>query len=416
MCRITLLFITVLLLAGNFRAEGKVLADTLNLPAAKPPKTPRFFSLNTTGGIVLPTNEFVNEGCLPFYGALALKYGIYSKGDSWEDIAYGMPYYGVGLYAAKFSKKHIGTPISLFVFQGGELAKLSSKWSLNYELNLGMSFNWDSYDRFDNPNNIALGSSVNAHVGANGYFKNKLSPNWDLHFGVGLTHFSNGTQQLPNKGLNLFAPFVELVYNLDPVPATDKKSEMMKPPPLEKRIDYDLMVTITSRQIVIDTTGTGLPSRLLDHNFKVFGLSYAAMFVNSYKYRWGPSLELVYDESSGVQAWRQMHPDDGLYYDRIKLGPFHKRLTMGLSLKGELTFQRISFFANIGYNFLHGNKYDYRVYQIIGAKAYVKDNIFGTFGIRAGRFSKAQYLYWSIGYTIPGKPLKKGKFLQYLLP
>lgn len=70
---------------------------------------------------------------------------------------------------------------------------------------------------------------------------------------------------------------------------------------------------------------------------------------------------------------------------------------------------RISIFANFGYNLLHGNEYDYRFYQIMGVKAYLKENLFGTFGIRASRFSKAQYLYWSLGYSFDGKPFKKKK-------
>ena len=38
---------------------------------------------------------------------------------------------------------------------------------------------------------------------------------------------------------------------------------------------------------------------------------------------------------------------------------------------------RISIFANFGYNLLHGNEYDYRFYQIMGVKAYLKENLFG---------------------------------------
>ena len=415
MDRITLLLIALFLLIGSFGAEGKVLSDTIF--TVKDKGVPRFLALNGMGGIVIPTNEFVQGDRVPFYGSAAIKYGIYSTGDSWEDFAYGMPYYGVGVYTAQFTKR-LGTPVSLFLFHGGDLKRFSPKWSLKYELNLGMAFNWKSYDRFDNPNNVALGSTTNAHVGANVYMKKNLSPHWDLNFGLGLTHFSNGAQRLPNKGVNMFAPFVELVYNLEPVSlSAGSATGSQKPPFFGKRVDYDLMLTITSRQILQDTTGTGRPTPQIDRNFKVFGLNYAAMFVSSYKYKWGPSLELMYDEGSGVQAWRQMHPDDGKIYDRVKMGSFSKRFSIGLSAKGEMTFQHVSFFANIGYNLLHGNTYDFRTYQIIGAKAYLKDNLFGVFGIRATHFSKAQYLYWSIGYTIRGKAVgNKDKLLNRIVP
>lgn len=381
-------------------------------------RTPGFLALNGMGGIVIPTNDYIKKGCLPAYAAFSFKYGKYAKGDRWQDIAYGMPYYGVGVYAANiFGRKSLGDPISIFLFQGGNLKTFSPSLSLKYEMNLGMSFNWKPYDAFDNPNNIAIGSSTNAHVGINAYLKQKLSKRFDVHVGLSLTHFSNGASQLPNKGINMAAPFVELVYNLDYEKSNLINRAALTPPPLEKRIDYDFLLTISTRQVRLDTTGTNLPSRLLDKNFKVFALSYATLFVNSYKYKWGPSVDIVYDESSKIKAWRQIHPEDGQYHDRIKLGPVGKRFSVGLSVKGELTFDRMNIFAHLGYNLLHGNKYDYRFYQIMGLKFYLKDDLFATFGIRAGHFSKAQYLYWSIGYTLKGKSLgKKDKYIHHIVP
>ncbi|MDR1201266.1 MAG: hypothetical protein LBL58_06505 [Tannerellaceae bacterium] len=411
-----LLLIILLFVTKSSYAGGIATSDSIS-PVKK--GLPHFLSFTGTGSIVLPTNDYIREGSrTPWYSAVSLKFGTYSTGDSWEDFAYGMPYSGIGVYTAKFfNKKALGTPVSLYLFQGGDLKRFNSNWSLKYEFDLGMSFNWKPYDIFDNPDNIALGSASNVHVGANVYMKRRLNNRWDLHMGVGVTHFSNGAQRLPNKGINLLSPFIECVYNFNPESIDYSRHSKFTPPPLEKRIDYDILFTITSRQVRVDTAGTGLPQRILDKNFKVFGLSYATMFVNSYNYKWGPSIEMVYDESSGVKVWRQIHPDDGQYYDRVKPGPVYERFSIGLSLKGEMTYRRISFFANMGYNLFHGNAYDYRFYQIIGAKAYLKDNIFGVFGICASRFSKAQYLYWSIGYTIKGKPLtKKDKYINHILP
>lgn len=415
MRKANLLILLLIICTGSFCKAEAIASDSISAKS----KRPQFFALNTTGGFVLRTNDYIKAGnCIPMYGSLSFKYGIKSAGDKWEDVAYGMPYYGIGIYTAKFfNKGALGTPVSLFLFQGGELKRYNRKLSLHYELNLGMSFNWKPFDAFDNPDNIALGSSVNAHVGANVYLKRRLSHAWDINFGLSLTHFSNGAQQLPNKGINLGAPFIELVYNLNNESLNDQDKERLVPPPHDTRIDYDITFTSTTRQIRVDTLGTGLPSRLIDKNFKVFGLSYATLFVPNYKYKWGPSLEIVYDESSDVKVWRQLHQEDQQYYDRVKLGPLHKRFSVGLSMKGEMTFPYISFFANLGYNILHGNDYDYRFYQIIGAKAYLSDNLYGTFGIRASRFSKAQYLYWSIGYTIKGKAInKKDKYINHILP
>ncbi|MDH6358283.1 hypothetical protein [Parabacteroides sp. PF5-9] len=405
-----LLILLLFILIGGVSVAQGLLRDSISDQKRKP----QFLAVNTMGGLILKTNEYIKEGSrIPAYNSFSLKYGIRSTGDEWEDVAYGMPYYGVGFYVAKFyNKKGLGVPLSFYLFQGGDLGQIGSL-PLKYELNLGMSFNWTPYDAFDNPKNVAVGGQTNVHVGANVYLKKKLNEVWDLNFGLGLTHFSNGAKRLPNKGVNLFAPFVELVYNFNDKPVGITSKEKLTPPVFEKRMDYDIVFTTTSRHIKIDTLETGLPSRYLDRDFKVFGLSYATLFVPNYKYKWGPSVELVYDESSEVKVWREQHPDDGMFYDRVKLGSWHNRFSLGLSIKGEMSLPYVSFFAQLGYNILHTNDYDYRFYQIIGAKAYLKDNLFGTFGIRANRFSKAQYLYWSIGYTIKGKRLKKKEIYLY---
>lgn len=410
----------ILLLLCCFRGlEAATEIDSLSVEPVKS-KKPQFFALNVTGGFVFPTNDFVSgENKIPYYSSVSAKYGISSSGSKWEDFAYGMPYYGVGFYSAHFfRKKELGLPMSLYVFQGATVHQFTERFGVKYEWNLGMSFNWKAYDPFDNPYNVALGSSVNIHVAAQIYANWYLNKNWDINAGVSLTHFSNGAYRLPNSGLNLVAPYVELVYhfnreNVRRIPGAD-----MIPPKIEKRLDYDLQVNISSRQIRMDTLGTGLPSRYIERRFKVFGLSYATLFVNSYKYKWGPSLDLVYDESSGARAWRETNPIDQKVYDRVELGAVGKRFSIGLSAKGEIVMPHFSIFANLGYNLLHGNTYDYRFYQIMGVKVYLKDNLFGTFGIRASRFSKAQYLYWCIGYTIPGRPFskKRDNYFKRILP
>lgn len=408
-------FVLLIFLSGLLTVRAAEGADTL----AVSKKKPQFVTLNGTVGMVFATNDFVSgENKIPYYTSCAFKYGVSARGDSWQDIVYGMPYYGVGVYSANIlRKKDLGLPFSVYLFQGATFKRFNPRLALNYEWNLGMSFNWKPYDPFDNPENIALGSSTNVHVALNAYLNWTLSRYVDVHLGAGFTHFSNGASKLPNKGLNMVAPFVEISYNFNREPLNPSMQSKIKVPKVEPHIDYDILFIATSRQKKFNEEDTNLASPYVDKNFKVFSLSYATLFVRSHKYKWGPSLELVYDESSGAKAWRELNPADGEMYDRIKLGNAAKRFSAGLSVKGEMVLPRLSLFAQIGYNLLHGNKDDYRLYQIVGAKVYVTDNIFGAFGIRAARFGKAQYLYWSIGYTINGRPFhKKEKYIHRLLP
>jgi hypothetical protein len=263
-----------------------------------------------------------------------------------------------------------------------------------------MSMGWKYYDPFDNPENIALGSESNVHVGYNIYLKWNATRDLDVHFGVDLTHNSNGAQRLPNAGLNLGSVFVEAVYNFNRKRVAREYDPLLVPPKYEKHTASEILAIVSSRRVEFSTHGTGLPSKYVDYKFKVLGLSYAFLFAPNYRYRYGRGADMIYDESSGSRAWRELNPRDGQYYDRVKLGKPHERVSLGLSARGEIVLPGYTVFANMGYEVIRGNEKDPRFYQVMAVKIYLKENFFGTFGIRATRFSRAQFLFWSLGYTI----------------
>ncbi len=382
------------------------------VPAEKPSelstfrRQPQFIAIEQRDGVVFKTNDYIRDhGGPKGYSSISFKYGLLSRGDSWEDIAYGMPYGGVGFWAASFYKHQgeIGNPMAAYIFSGARLARISPRIALNYEWNLGMSFGWEPYDPFTNPLNIAIGSSVNVFVGLDVYFKWMATPMLDIDFGFNVMHCSNGDSRQPNAGMNMAAPMVSLVCNFNRDAISLAYDPSLVPPAFRRHIDHDLTMVISSRQAQIDTTGTGLPSEYRLEKFAVLGLSYSMMFAENYKVKWGPGADLIYDESTGVRVWRQVNPSDGKLYERTEKGPMSDRFSLGLSLRGELTLARYSVFASMGWNLLWGNRADDRMYQVLGLKIYLKDNLFGTFGIRASHFSRAQFLYWSLGYTIRGQ-------------
>lgn len=389
-----------------FRLSAKEINDSI-APVKK--KSPLFLTLNLTEGGILPTEDFISKsGKFPLYTSGSIKFGVSPTGEKWQDIAYGMPYYGIGLYYANFYRsKDIGQPLSVYFLQGGMIGHIRHKWSLHYEWNLGVSFNWKHYDPIHNPENIIIGSGINAHVTGLLYFSYQLNKYFDLHLGASITHFSNGASKLPNSGINLIAPFIELKYNINPDKADEYKNYSLKPPYVAPHMDYDISVTITTRQAHLEDYLDDASNKYLDRNFHVFALSFAPLFVRNYKYKWGPSMEFVYDESSGLEIIQEVDPISNVRSEYVRLGKVGKRLSLGFSLKGEIVLPHISLFAQFGYDVLKGNISDKRFYQIAGIKIYLIDNVYGTFGIRANKFSRAQYLYWSVGYTIKGKCRKK---------
>ena len=371
----------------------------------------RFIGVQANSGIILQTDEFTSTFATRYYQSLSLKFGFRSTGNSWQDFAFGMPYVGVGLRFIDFPTKRdvFGNPIAVYMFHGGTIRNLSPRFSLHYEWNLGASFNWWHFCPFDNPENVVFSTSTNVYASLGAYARWRMTPRMDLHLGAAFNHFSNGATRLPNRGMNLFSPFVEVTYALDPQDR-DMSAPTPIPPPSEfqQRIDYEFKLTISSRQTRVDTLGTGLPSRYINHNFPVLGFSFTPLVVPNHRFRYGIGLDLVYDRSNNIRAWREQNLDTGNMYDRLELAPFSERISMGLSARGEITMPAYSLFANFGYNIIQATDAT-RLYQVIGVKFYPRDEMFVTFGIRATNFSRAQYLYWSVGYTLRGRPLGAGR-------
>ena len=363
---------------------------------------PKFLSLKLAEGFVVPSSRIVKgKTSAPNVLALSLKYGLYSKGDKWEDYYYGMPYKGVGLFKPQYSmNKVMGNPFSVFFFQGATLKEFGSGMSLNYEIDLGLSFNHNHYDRNANTSFEALGSSVNAHLGGNLYLKKPISKWFDLHLGIDVLHFSNGAQRTPNYGLNSISSFVGLAYNMTRDSRLNTMSEnYFTTPVFEKRTVHDISFFVTRRTLNVDTMGVNLQSRYVKRHFKVVGLNYAYMWHNTRRFMWGPSMELQYDEGNGVSVIGEYSNKTGDIKEIVTLGSLSERLSVGLSLKGEFKMQGFSIFGNLGYEVLPGYKRNKRLYQIYGAKFYLFDGLSSSFGVKSNNLTNSNYLYLSIGYT-----------------
>jgi hypothetical protein len=378
-------------------------------------KNPGFISLQMADGIVLPTSNIINgETETPYVAAFSLKYGFSARGNSWEDCYYGMPYRGVGLYKPLYSmRKEMGDPFSVYLFQGARLKEFRSGLSLYYEINLGMSFNWNKFNILNNAGFKALGSSVNAHLAGNCYFRKKLSENLDLHVGMNITHFSNGAQRTPNYGINSLSPIVEFVYDFNTNKtnlATD--GNLFSPPIFEKRTAHDFSFFVTSRTISIDTVETGLRSKYPERRFTVAGFGYSYMLHNLRRFMWGPSVEAVYDEGNNVSVSGNVSEETVRYTEVVQLGRVSDRFSLGLSVKGELAMPGYSIFANLGYDVLCRNRKDSRLYQIYGVKIYFTEGLYSSVAVNSTHITRSRFLYINIGYTLY-KNLKQKTVLRF---
>jgi len=151
----------------------------------------------------------------------------------------------------------VGT--GLMIFNLGNQDTLGTAYGFHYNINIPISkreqfkmkFQFASgfalldkpFNRITNPNNNAIGSSLNVIAHMKFISAYKINPNWQFNFGASFTHFSNGAAQLPNFGINMASAIVGLVYTPKPLVAEDyihHDVSKKAPKKLGLRLEYSL--------------------------------------------------------------------------------------------------------------------------------------------------------------------------------
>lgn len=367
-------------------------------------KRPVFIAVKYSGGSVAGKGK-LETGYVQY---AEMKIGLSSLGNRWKDIVYGMPYYGLGVGFYDFSSSQTGHPVSIYLFQGGILKAFSARSMLKYEWNFGTSFNWKRHNSVTNPGNESIGAPMNIYFAANLYHTTILTKEWDLNIGVTFNHVSNGATRMPNTGVNTLAAYIGLTYHFDRERILNEFNPTLKAPVYENsRLISDLTFHSTVRQRRFPTGDTGLSSVYIHKKFYVAGANYALLHMPTYKYRYGGGFDIIYDESAGFTIHKKGETPDGREIMAQKDGDFLGRLGLGFSLRGEIVMPKYAVSGQLGYEVIKGKKTDSRLYQIFSVRVPFWDNLYGSFSLRSQKFSKAQYMFFGIGYMIDHKPFKK---------
>ena len=145
--------------------------------------TDHAMGVNVRPSYIMPTHGFYN-GWNPSGKALRVAADL--------DVQYSFSYKGSGAYQGAgaavhtfFAHKLIGTPATIYIFQGAPLARISDNMTIGYEWNLGLSAGWKN-------NGIVTVSPLNAYINVAALFTWHTGKYWDIVFGPEYTHFSNG--------------------------------------------------------------------------------------------------------------------------------------------------------------------------------------------------------------------------------
>ena len=119
--------------------------------------------------------------------------------------------------------------------------------NFNYGVGIGIGWNFQHYDKVSNPDNEAIGSSVNAHLQASINMNYWLTDRFLLGIGTGFKHFSNGALQKPNAGINIIPVSLSLQYKIRERQITDQIAEL---PKFRKQWGFSIYNSVGAKQIV----------------------------------------------------------------------------------------------------------------------------------------------------------------------
>ncbi len=301
-------------------------------------------------------------------------------------------YQGIGLdMRTFFAPKLMGTPVSVFVYQGAPFARFGSRLTLGYEWEFGLAFGWKYHHEELQDNNGCIGTPVTAHMGAALKLQYSLTDRLLLSVALKGAHFSNGNTESPNGGINTIGLGIGLTYILNP---TKQDTQLAAPADADRpEWFYDIMAfgAVRKRIVSVNPVNDVCPGK-----FAVAGLQFAPMRKFNRWFAAGPALDFHYDESAGIEPYYAGGIGNTIIFYRPPLG---KQLSLGLSAHAELTAAIFAVNAGIGYEFICpvGDK---PFYQSLTLKAFITRKLFLNIGYRLGNFSQPQNLMLGVGVRL----------------
>lgn len=182
--------------------------------------------LTLGNGYVLNTfdsrNEMMEMYLFPKVG-LRVGYNTQPQDSSVYANAFGYPVLGVaatwsGLGLLPYSgQSHLDNMVSMYGFVESDFVR-KTRWSLGYDIGIGLGFNTSVYDPDENPLNMNFSSSLLIHISLGARFKYRFSEHLELSVAPMFVHYSTGRLAYPNNGLNELAVELGLRYNNTTLP------------------------------------------------------------------------------------------------------------------------------------------------------------------------------------------------------
>lgn len=386
------IFLISITCAGNQIMAQDTATSTLKNPNKK-------YSLGFLyeNGYVFQTNLFLRgvnaeKEAIKSYQGFSGRIIFQTTGKKLWQRLYNFPYWGVGVHVSTFDNpEEMGVPIAAYAFINGPFHRWG-KFSLNYEIDFGLTVNWKRFNPVSNQYNIAIGAGETVYIHTGITFAYRLTKQFEASFGLGLAHFSNGALKLPNFGLNTFSPRVGIRYNIHGL----SKYNNQKIPKFKKHNTLEIILFTGLKNVLYDSLQVSIRQKYKGVYFPLYGFRATLSRQLTYKSKIGIGLSVSYDGSVNARVAVEQGKLD------VADSPFAEKLRLSIYPSYGLVMGRYSLILQPGF-YLYRKQFTHQVpvsYQRIGLNYHFGKHFVGGISLRAYNFHVSDFIEWSLGYRV----------------
>ncbi len=292
--------------------------------------------------------------------------------------AYHYPQLGWGISYQDLGDSRLGYAVSLTFNTKMRLNAYKRKTALYFLFHAGLGWITRPFDEEKNYKNNVLGTHINNAFIFGPSVSFPLSRHWFLNLSGVMYHYSNGSFQKPNLGINMPALLVSMEYKPHP-PRTDTVRDRVRMPRIkENYLTFYLKGGIAEKNLLL--------GRAPVH---VMGMQFNKRF--SYKHSWNAGIEWMNDYSMKLFVkYRTLA--FGMYNGRIP--DYHR---VGLYAGHQFHFDNFMIITDFGYYIYDRTKVFIPVYYRIGFQYRFFPHWYASFGLKL-HLVEAEYLNVGIHY------------------
>ena len=329
-----------------------------------------------------------------------LRLGWRTTGNDTWTRALNYPLYGIGIYRGFIGdEKKLGSPWAAYsFFQFPFWWRPKHHFALDFAA--GVTFNLKPYHPETNPDNDAIGASTAMYFSASFGGDFVLTDAFDLSYGVGLTHFSNGRMAAPNYGLNMFEANMGLRYNFNTIKRKTKKIDPAYKP---------------SRKPVFVTSPLGKKPKSQHINlfFAPSTVVYQFNYSNEHYSAWTAFIEYHrrYGHIGGLTVgfdWMYDGSQEAFYnVDGIYNVSTLKKMYGGIHIGHSLYIHKFNLETQFGMYVYKPAKYKGNWYMRIALKYHFTKWMYASVGLKTLDGGAADWAEFGVGFTLFNREDKK---------